>query len=456
MTDINGDEFDNAKTHTSDGTFSEGVRYTDNTPSATFGEATWNNTTSTMGSGSVKKRHPGKVILKIVAAVLVLGLCMGMGYLGAELSNRNNDNKVVINKVNSTNADTLTSTAGTLTSEQVAAKVEPTVVAITTENMTVSNNWFGSYVTGGAGSGVILSENGYIITSAHVITGASKITVQLHDGKEYEAQVVGSYVEGDIAVIKIDATGLTPAEVADSDTVKQGAVCYAVGNPEGQFSGSISEGIVSALDRTISVTVENESYGNNFNQSFGFGFSFGNGLSSSQTIQLNVIQMTAAVSPGNSGGALYNANGELIGIVSAKSSDNDSEGLGFAIDSNTALEIATQLIDKGTYEGEGTQTSTNKAVLGITVRQLDSQAAAQYGFRNAGVYVAAISLESTFKAGLKVGDRIISIDEVMVTQTTDLTGYLADKNVGDYVTLSVERDGKMVSVTITLAANSGN
>ena len=233
-------------------------------------------------------------------------------------------------------------------------------------------------------------------------------------------------------------------------------MCYAVGNPEGQFSGSISEGIVSALDRTISVTVENESYGNNFNQSFGFGSSFGNGLSSSQTIQLNVIQMTAAVSPGNSGGALYNANGELIGIVSAKSSDNDSEGLGFAIDSNTALEIATQLIDKGTYEGEGTQTSTNKAVLGITVRQLDAQAAAQYGFRNAGVYVAAISLESTFKAGLKVGDRIISIDEVMVTQTTDLTGYLADKNVGDDVTLSVERDGKMVSVTITLAANSGN
>jgi serine protease Do len=158
------------------------------------------------------------------------------------------------------------------------------------------------------------------------------------------ARLVGSYTNGDIAVIKIDKTGLQAAEIADSDKILQGETCYAVGNPEGRFSGSISDGIVSALDRTITVQVE-ESSGNRGNSLYDMFYGGGTYV---RNIQLDVLQMTAAVSPGNSGGALFNDRGQLIGIVSAKSSQTDSEGLGFAIPSNNAMEIASQLIANGT------------------------------------------------------------------------------------------------------------
>ena len=286
-----------------------------------------------------------------------------------------------------------------------------------------------------------------------MINGASKITVELSDGTTHEAQVVGMYVNGDVAVVKIEAEGLTPVVAADSDALRQGAVCYAVGNPEGRFSGSISDGIVSALDRTISVQVDNGTGrgGSLYDMFYG-------GYGASSAITLNVIQMTAAVSPGNSGGALFNDQGQLIGMVSAKSSDSDSEGLGFAIPSNTAMEIAAQLIATGTYEGGedqqlGNVTPTdNKAVLGITVTVLDAQQAAQYNV-NAGVYIRSITEESTRRAGLREGDRIISVDDVLVSQSSDVTDYLADKAPGDVVTLNVERGGRMVAVQVTLVQN---
>ena len=182
-----------------------------------------------------------------------------------------------------------------------------------------------------------------------------------------------------------------------------------------------------------------------------------------QNIQLNVLQMTAAVSPGNSGGALFNDRGQLIGIVSAKSSQTDSEGLGFAIPSNTAMEIASQLIASGTYVPEGSQSSggetsnvtptTNKAILGITVSEIDQQAAYQYNMKP-GVYVSSITVQSTMDAGLAVGDRIVSVDDVMVSASTDVTSYLADKAPGDVVTLNVERNNRLVTVKVTLVENT--
>ena len=349
-----------------------------------------------------------------------------------------------------------------LTSAQVAAKVESSVVAITTEHMTTSNYWFGNYVTSGAGSGVIISEDGYILTCAHVIDGASKITVELRSGETAVAQLVGSYSDGDIAVIKIDKTGLLAAEIADSDQILQGETCYAVGNPEGRFSGSISDGIISALDRTISVQIEDSSQNNNRGNSL-YDMFYGGNYTTTRTIRLNVLQMTAAVSPGNSGGALFNDRGQLIGIVSAKSAATDSEGLGFAIPSNTAMDIAAQLIANGTYVPEGsgetqqpesgvTQT-TNKAILGITVQTIDPQSAYQYNMMP-GVYVSDITVQSTKDAGLEIGDRIVSVDDVAVSQGTDVTGYLAEKNVGDVVNLTVARNGKMLTLAITLVANT--
>jgi serine protease Do len=191
---------------------------------------------------------------------------------------------------------------------------------------------------------------------------------------------------------------------------------------------------------------------------------YGGGYTATRTIQLNVLQMTAAVSPGNSGGALFNDRGQLIGIVSAKSAATDSEGLGFAIPSNNAMEIASQLIANGTYVPQGGQQgqtnpntptpTTNKAILGISVQTLDPQTAYQYGMMP-GVYVSDITVQSTKDAGLQVGDRIVSVDDVAVSQATDVTGYLANKNPGDIVTLTVARETKMLTLNIPLVANEG-
>ena len=185
-------------------------------------------------------------------------------------------------------------------------------MAITTEQMVSTNTWFGgSYVQSGAGSGVIISQDGYIVTCAHVVSGANNITVQLADGTEYTATVVGQDSTSDVAVLKIEATGLTPAVIGDSDSLAVGETTIAVGNPLGTLSNTVTNGIVSALNREVTV----------------------------QGNDMNLIQTSASISPGNSGGGLFNANGELIGIVNAKSSSSDAEGLGFAIPINTAMEM---------------------------------------------------------------------------------------------------------------------
>lgn len=433
---------------------------------ASFGSGDWQTAPGQTPHQPQPKKKKGsgkKILLGCVAVLAAAAICFGAGYAGAQMVYQNK-NRVVLQQVTaSAGSGTVQTASGALTGEQIAAKVEDSVVAITTEIMTKSNYWFGSYVASGAGSGVIISEDGYILTAAHVISGASKITVELRDGTTYPATVVGSYVNGDIAVVKIEATGLKAAEVADSSQVKQGAACYAVGNPEGRFSGSISDGIVSALDRTISVQVENSSQSGQTNRGSLYDMFYGGFGSSTaySTITLHVIQMTAAVSPGNSGGALFNDQGQLIGIVSAKSSDSDSEGLGFAIPSNTAMEIASQLIANGSYEapesGDGEQSgvkpTTNKAILGITVQQITAQQAAQYNM-TAGVYISGVSSQEAKDAGLQVGDRIISVDEVMVSQSSDVTDYLAGKQPGDTVEVNVEREGKLVSADVTLQQNT--
>ncbi len=432
-------------------------------PQASFGSGQWQWEPAQPEQPPKKKRtiRWGKLVLGTVAMLLAAALCFAAGYAGVLVANQKNT--VVIQQVTGSNAGNGSAALpeGTLTSAQVAAKVEASVVAITTEHMTTSSYWFGNYVTSGAGSGVIISQDGYILTCAHVIDGASKITVELSSGDTAEAKLVGSYQNGDIAVIKIDKTGLTAADIADSDALVQGETCYAVGNPEGRFSGSISDGIISALDRTITVQVESKESGRG-NTLYDM---FYGGATYVRNIQLNVLQMTAAVSPGNSGGALFNDRGQLIGIVSAKSAATDSEGLGFAIPSNDAMDIASQLIASGSYVPEGDQQqagqqtgvtpTTNKAILGITVQQMTQQDAMQYGMQP-GVYVSEITVQSTKDAGLQVGDRIVSVDDVMVMASTDVTGYLADKAPGDTVKLNVERQSKLVALSVTLVANTAN
>ena len=375
-----------------------------------------------------KKKGTGKkVALRIVAGICVVALGFGSGFAGAVVAARTGlaGNTVVMQTVDrQTDEDGSQGSAGgtALSTQDVASLVSPSVVVITTEQMVSSNNlWFGgSYVQSGAGSGVIISEDGYILTCAHVVNGATNVKVQLNGSDtQYDATVVGLDTASDIAVIKIEATGLTPAVIGDSDQLAVGEEVIAVGNPLGTLGGTVTNGIISALNRQI--TVEDN--------------------------EMTLIQTNAAVSPGNSGGGLFNANGELIGIVNAKSDDSEAEGLGFAIPINTAVSIAQELISTGYVA---------RPALGITVIAIqDAQTAMQYGVSNYGVYILSVNPGSGAEAaGLQQGDRIVSVGDTVVSTSNDVTNYIQKLNVGDVVSMQVERDGKLMSFDVTLGESS--
>lgn len=274
-----------------------------------------------------KMNHAVSKVLEITAAGAV---CFGCAYAGsaaagtsagtASASTPSTGNTITLTRYSSDSTDTA------LSGEEAASIISPSVVSITTEAVQQGQAWYGSYVTSGAGSGVILSSDGYILTCAHVVDDADTVTVTTSDGTEYDAEVVGSDTADDIAVLKIDATDLTAAVIGDSDAASVGETVYADGNPGGTLSGTITEGIVSALNREITVETD-----------------------SGEAITLNVIQTSAAVSPGSSGGGLFNDQGELIGVVNAKSSDTSDEGLGFAIPINDAISIAKNIIENGAF-----------------------------------------------------------------------------------------------------------
>ncbi len=370
-----------------------------------------------------KEKKHNKVLLRVLAGVGVVALGFGSGIGGAVVASRAGltGNQVVVQEVQrdtSTDASNTGSTDGTsMTMQQIAAVASPSVVAITTEQMSSSQTWFGGYyVQSGAGSGIIISQDGYILTCAHVVSGATSVKVQLNGSDQsYDATVVGVDSTSDIAVLKIDATGLTPAVIGDSDKLAVGETTVAVGNPLGTLSNTVTQGIVSALNRQV--TVEDN--------------------------DMTLIQTDTSISPGNSGGGLFNANGELIGVVNAKSSYSEAEGIGFAIPINTAMDIAQQLIENG---------AVARPVLGVSILDVqDSSTAQQYGVSALGVYVADVTKGGGAEAaGVQRGDRIIAIDDTAVSSTATVKSYLADKQVGDTVTLQVERDGKVLTLNVTL------
>ncbi|WP_294572798.1 trypsin-like peptidase domain-containing protein [uncultured Subdoligranulum sp.] len=371
-----------------------------------------------------KKNH--RVLLRVLACVGVVALGFGGGLGGAVVASRAGltGNQVVVQQVQrdpASDATNANSTDGTAMSvQQIASVVSPSVVAITTEQMSGSQTWFGGYyVQSGAGSGVIISQDGYILTCAHVVSGATSIKVQLDSGDTYDATIVGSDSTSDIAVIKIEATGLTPAVIGDSDALAVGETVVAVGNPLGTLSNSVTDGIISALNREV--TVEDN--------------------------DMTLMQTSASISPGNSGGGLFNANGELIGIVNAKSSYSEAEGIGFAIPINSAMSIAQELIQNG---------SVARPALGVKIYDVkDAATAQQLGVSNTGVYVVELTAGGGAEAaGVQVGDRIIAVDDTAVSSTNDIKSYLKDKNVGDTVNLQVERDGKVQTLAVTLGSSA--
>ena len=385
-----------------------------------------------------KKFNGGKLVRSAVALVLAAAMGFAGGFVGAKYGG---GSKVVIQQVerpassdSSTDStgNSISATSGTgLSTAQVAELVSPSVVVITTEQVVYSQwSWYGqSQVESGAGSGVIISSDGYILTCDHVVSGASNITVTIGD-KDYPATIIGEDSTSDIAVIKIEADGLTPAIVGDSDKLAVGDNVLAVGNPLGELGGTVTSGIVSALNRSVSIQ------------------------SSSAVNTMSLIQMDASVSPGNSGGGLFNMNGELVGIVNAKSSSSDAEGLGFAIPINDAIKVAQDLLENGYVTG--------RPYMGITYLAVtDAQTAAQLGVNAYGIYVVdVVSGGPADQAGLKAGDRIISIDNTEVAQKTDLGTLMQEHSAGDTLSITIARDGQMQTVSLTLgeknASNSGS
>lgn len=335
--------------------------------------------------------------------------------------NENKDSNLVIDKADEDDEDESSSDklTGSYDITDVCAVVSPSVVEITTE---FNETYYGyyQYVQEGAGSGVIVSEDGYIITNAHVITNsengklADTIKIRLNSGDEYTAKIIGSDADSDIALLKVDAKGLSAATVGNSSKIKVGEQVIAVGNPLGQLGGTVTSGIVSATNREI--TVENN--------------------------KMTLIQIDAAINPGNSGGGLFNTDGELIGIVNAKTTDVTVEGLGFAIPVNEAISVIEELETHGYVTG--------KTYLGISLSEVTDAFTAYYYFRSesTGVYITNVQ-EGYNDDVLQYGDRITAIDDNEVSSSADVKEAIASSEVGDKLTFTVSREGKLIDVEVT-------
>ena len=306
-------------------------------------------------------------------------------------------------------------------SAYVASVAANTVVEVSTETVK-TDGYYGQYITEGAGSGVIISssENGsYILTCAHVIEGAGKITVKLKDGTTYQADSYICDAESDIGVIKLNVKDLPVATVGNFEEVVVGETVVAIGNPLGTLGGSVSNGIISALDRDI--IIDGTTY--------------------------HLLQTNAEINPGNSGGGLFNANGELIGIVNAKSVGEDVEGLGFAIPVSDAVNIMTDLLEKGYVSG--------RVKLGFELFEVLTEEDIRYWFKyyryfsDYGVYIA--SAESS---DFKEGDLLVAIDGNKITTLADVKALLQEFEVGQTVTVTVSRyvgnKVKIFDYTLTL------
>ncbi len=284
------------------------------------------------------------------------------------------------------------------------------VVEIRTETVQSAGR-MGQYVFSGAGSGVIITADGYVVTNNHVVNGAQTIIVRLNSGESYQALLIGRDVRTDIAVLKIEARGLKPVVFGDSGKLIIGEQAIAIGNPLGELGGTVTEGIISALDRDI--VVDGES--------------------------MKLLQTSAAVNPGNSGGGLFNNRGELVGIVNAKSGGFGVEGLGFAIPVNTAAAVIEQIINFGYVPG--------RPILGVRLIDItDPGTAIYYRVQNTGVYV----YESMSLNGLQTADRIISINGQEVLNTIEVREIIDQFAVGDTVTVKVQRGISELELQITL------
>ena len=381
-------------------------------------------------------KKPGRFTRRAIALVLacaVVGGAAGVG--GAAVYQRvaAPDTVMYQGERPTVDVDTVANSNGgqPMTPEQLYAANLASCVGITVSTTTV--NFFGQTTTSAAsGSGFVLTQDGYIVTNYHVIEDAVDdssvtVTVSFADGGKYTAALVGGEKDNDVAVIKIDATGLKPVTLGDSDQLVVGEDVYTIGNPLGELTYSLSDGLVSALDRLITTTSTNPTTGQQ------------------ETTTLNVLQTNCDINPGNSGGPLFDGYGNVVGIVTAKytqsSSGVSAEGLGFALPINDVKDIIQDLIEHGYVTG--------KPYMGVMVTSVPDYAQ-HYGV-SAGAYVESVAEGSCAqKAGLQVNDIIIAIDDTAIDSSTALTAALSSNyKAGDTAKLTVLRGSDKLELTIT-------
>ena len=370
-----------------------------------------------------KKHHGGvgRVVALILSCAVISAAC---GFGGAILAqNGSRTGKTTVQQSNRTAANVSVKKVDgqtLMTPSEVYASTVNSVVSINCS--AVSTNIFGQQTeSASSGSGFIYTADGYIVTNQHVVANASSINVTLYNGDTYPATLVGSDSDYDVAVLKIDAKDLPAVTLGSSTDVNVGDTVMAIGNPLGELTFSMSQGIVSCVNRAINVD----------------GTPF------------NMIQVDASINPGNSGGPLMNLYGEVVGIVSAKYSsyaNTTVEGLGFAIPINDVQSIIKDIIENGSVG--------NKAYMAITAGTMTQQMAAQYKINaTEGVFVYSVEDGGAGdKAGLKLGDVITKLNDTQITSMEDLSAAKKGFKAGDTVTLTVLRDGKEITTQLTFDA----
>lgn len=400
--------------------------------------SSWSNSdgvTRTHRAKGVKKpkkpRQPGRpVSLTRKSLALLIALCVVVsalfGFGGSYLANALNGGHSGSSKTASVSKNGYKledATGSKMTVQEVTNKTKDSVVEIKTESVS-ADAWMQQYVTEGAGSGVVMTADGYIMTNNHVIDGASKITVTTSDDKEYEAKLVGTDSITDIAVLKISAKNLTPATYGNSDQLAVGDMAVAIGNPLGELGGTVSAGIISALDRELAIDGKT----------------------------MTLLQTDASINPGNSGGGLFNGDGQLIGIVVAKSSGSNVEGLGFAIPINKAADVAQQLMEKGYVSDQPStgmsyaESSQGNGAAQFFGNSQDSQSQSS----SAAVYIQEVTGTNAKKAGFQSGDLVYAVDGTRITSFNTLSSIVTSHKVGDKLTYTIVRGNQTKEIKLTL------
>ena len=370
-----------------------------------------------------KKHHGGvgRVVALILSCAVISAAC---GFGGAILAqNSSRTGKTTVQQSNRTAATVNVKKVDGQTLMSPAEVYASTVNSVVSINCSaVSTNIFGQQTeSASSGSGFIYTADGYIVTNQHVVANASSINVTLYNGDTYPATLVGSDSDYDVAVLKIDAKDLPAVTLGNSTDVNVGDTVMAIGNPLGELTFSMSQGIVSCVNRAINV----------------------------EGTPFNMIQVDASINPGNSGGPLMNLYGEVVGIVSAKYSsyaDTTVEGLGFAIPINDVQSIISDIMENGSV--------TDKAYMAITAGTMTQQMAAQYKINaTEGVFVYSVEDGGAGdKAGLKLGDVITKLNDTQITSMEDLSAAKKNFKAGDTVTLTVLRDGQEITTQLTFDA----